>query len=368
MKFRIIKKLKGLPIGLSVMIAFALVVMGALITWYGTYNTSWEGDLTVNGQEPFLLIDGAGVVQQTATFSIDTTEIDGGETIVESHTVKNQNTKARVLTWDLSSVTFTEPSHEFYGYECHILDDTDTEVDKLVVDVGNTDTFKIQHSLHPDFMHTTNPLSFVLGMDITVSELYGMTGLWVYKNINDAQLVYIDEFNTDSLLEVWDIDETTLQASVTYPSSAGDWNITVNTMDSINYADSHESTNCISFDMLTTEEQEWLALIPDTTLGLGTTDIVIENTFGFATNTEDVQVGHVFNYVDSDNYWYCYLNTDTDQVFLNQVDEGTDTNMDSAVVSLTDGEDYILKTELDLFDDTIRVSVDGSLKIEYEVI
>ena len=152
-----------------------------------------------------------------------------------------------------------------------------------------------------------------------------------------------------------------------YPSSAGEWNIITNTIANLDYADSHEGTSCISFGMLGSGEQEYFALIPDTELGI-TTDNVLKSTIYFYQNTDNAQAGHIFNYVDSDNYFYDYLDISTNKIELHQVEGGTDTTLESVTTTISETTQYELETHLDLFSDTINVILDGTELISHEVV
>lgn len=344
-----------------------VVVSAVLISWYGTYSLTFEGDIELNGQDPYIYLDGTGIVGQTASFNLDTTTLNAGDTIAETHEIVNSNTFPRVLSWDKSAITFTDPENEYYGYEVKILDSGDNEIEKLVVDVGSTDNFKIQHSLHEDFMNTNNLLEFDLGMEITVTELHGEIGFWVYKDDSDSQVVSIDVFGTnDNLLEIWDIDKTTLQLEKDFPSSETDWNILVDTINNIDYDGGHESISCIWFDMLGTGIEEWFALIPNEDLG-ATTNVVIKNTFYFGANTDNAQAGHIFNFEDTDNYYSCFMNIENNKLELHQIEDGIDTTLDTVSASFNSETSYELETHLDLFGDCIEVLIDDTSVLLYDL-
>jgi len=167
-----IKKLKILPIGGIALLVAVILVGAAIITFYSTYSGTQEFDLTLEGTEYYISIDGVPITADTFDITDDVftdNKLTNGETeeFLHSVSLSSEATNDFECLWDLSAVTFLEPEHVYFGYICRILGSSGgDEITEMIVSPGATANFYIEHSLHENWMNYVTPLSFSIGMTI----------------------------------------------------------------------------------------------------------------------------------------------------------------------------------------------------------
>ena len=368
-RLKLTRRLRTLPIGVSILLIIALITGAVLISWYGIYNIGFEGDIDLEGQDPFIFVDGQGITGDTVTLPITTTTLSAGDVITESHTVQNANTVDRICTFNLDDVTFTEENDEYFGYSCQILDDLDNPITELEVGVGETKTFKIEHTLHELFMETVNPLAFSIDMAINFIDPYGQVGVWVYSaDTTGSNKLFLDVLDTnDNIIEIWDVTDTTLEHGMDWlTNSETKYDIITDSIETNTYKDTHGTNiHCWTFNMPSVTEQEYLGLIAE---DIDLEDMIIKTKPYFYLNSIDIQQGHVFNYYDSLNYYYSYMDLANDVVELHQVADGTDTQLDSYSVTIDTLTNYVFETRVDNTGSEIGVILDGTEVITYTIV
>jgi len=241
-----------------------LTVTAALIsTMIGSYLVSQTDDIALEGRLSYdLWIDGVPVgaddfIMAPDTFTDDILSWDEGQEVFIHEFYSppdngNFSITADVETWQPWLYPVPQESHEFFGYEFKLLNETDDEITEFLVITGEpARQIKFVHQIDVHFAQTPNPLPYALTFEVTeyngpivpmddemtlAYNAYGDKDITLNDFDPEGEPIVIVTFtnNAPTYMEITKLDDQTLRVHSLWSGSAVDRTVSITVSDGVN--------------------------------------------------------------------------------------------------------------------------------------
>ena len=252
-----------------------------------------------------------------------------------------------------------DPDKEFYAGDEVVTLTAEPDEDWIFVEW----TGDLTGSTNPDTILMDGDKSVTCTFEETQSDILGYAGYMIGNTVNNGDdYLYMHKVQTtgENPLEIWDLTDTSLLVAKEHPSDASEWNTVLNDGVIIDYAHTLGIRHIIDIDT-----DLVINLVPDTEFDGTIGDIIIKTRYGLESGSREL-TGHVFGYVDQNNYYYTSMVAETDLVELHQVIAGSDNLLHSESFAIADAT-YNMETFIDNTNLDVTVEINEASVLTYSL-
>lgn len=335
---------RGIPLlpALIIMVAVALLVSAVLLSLISGFQ---EQTIDVEGSDPLVLFDGDPLYFDLA-ITEDITSMTNGQYTDFSHTLEDIGKSFCNIHFDIDDSWFTVPTDAGYGLEYGVIDNSDNQIDDILLFPGQTEYIKFWFETDEAMMNGQTTTTITLtGTEVNP---FGESGLSARYEVENSYPVFSDYKVTMDSVELysWNHDP-----SADMDNMAG-WSTFEDSVWNLRYEQLGNSDDIYI-----------LPSILDT--DPFTTDLVINSNvmFDHGDGSRECHVKYDFYFCrqDTDNYFKAWMDDQTDECGIDWVIAG------SSYLSVTEtgisypGTSMELPVAITMTGDMITLDLDGTI-------